>query len=190
MLKKLRKTQSQLQSGFHCCCSSGRHPGLSAVSPREIQRARDEDEAIVLILPVRHSAPQFAFDGRGGRKPQGSVGECSEGLWLGNLFGCKLKISPCGDDSQVPLVTISMCPAASSSMVGVFQKDTPGVFSSREALMGKSGCRWGSWLGVCPHSLPAIWFLSRTQLPGAPVVTQAYATERKHNWTLPFASLD
>lgn len=70
------------------------------------------------------------------------------------------------------------------------QVDTPGVFSSREALTGKSGCRWESWLGVCPHSLPAIWFLSRTQLPGAPVVTQAYATERKHNWTLSFASLD
>jgi len=68
------------------------------------------------------------------------VDECSKGLWLGNLFGCKLKISPCGDDSWVPLVTISMCPAASSSMVGVFQVDTPGVFSSREALMGKSGC--------------------------------------------------
>lgn len=121
MLKKRRKTQSQLQSGFHCCCSSGRHPVLSAVSPREVQRARDEDEAIVFVLPVRHSAPQFAFDGGGERKPQGSVGECSEGLWLGNLFGCKLKISPCGDDNQVPLVTISMCPAASSSMVGVFR---------------------------------------------------------------------
>lgn len=103
-----KKTESQLQSGFHCCHSSGRHPGLSAVSPREVQRAHDEDEAIVFILPVRHSAPQFAFDGGGERKPQGSVGKCSEGLWLGNLFGCKLKISPCGDNNQVPLVTISM----------------------------------------------------------------------------------
>lgn len=83
-----------------------------------------------------------------------------------------------------------MCPAASSSMVGVFQVDTPGVFSSREALMGKKGCRQGSWLGVCPHLLPAIQFLSRTWLPGAPVVSQAYTTERQHNWTLPFASLD
>lgn len=103
-----KKTESQLQSGFCCCRSSGRHPGLSAVSPREVQRAHDEDEAIVSILPVRHSAPQFAFDGGGERKPQGSVGKCSEGLWLGNLFGCKLKISPCGDNNQVPLVTISM----------------------------------------------------------------------------------
>lgn len=57
-------------------------------------------------------------------------------------------------------------------MVGVAQVDTPGVFSSREALMGKSGCRWGSWLGVCPHLLPAIHFLPHTQLPGTPVVTR------------------
>lgn len=108
-LKKWRKKpESQLQSGFHCCCSSGRHPGLSAVSPREVQRAHDEDEAIVFILPVRHLAPQFALDGGGERKLQGSVDECSKGLWLGNLFGCKLNISPCGDDNQVPLVTISV----------------------------------------------------------------------------------
>lgn len=59
---------------FFCCCScyrsNGRHPGLSAVSTREVQRARDGDEAIAFILPVRQSAPQFAFEGGGRREIQ------------------------------------------------------------------------------------------------------------------------
>jgi len=68
------RTQSQSQRVFFCCCScyrsNGRHPGLSAVSTREVQRARDGDEAIAFILPVRQSAPQFAFEGGGRREIQ------------------------------------------------------------------------------------------------------------------------
>lgn len=70
------RTQSQLQNGFcccHCCRSNGRHPSLSAVSPREVQRACDEDEAILLILSVRQSAPQFALEGG---KRKGTTGKC------------------------------------------------------------------------------------------------------------------
>jgi len=117
------------------------------------------------------------------------VGECREGLWLGNLFGCKLKISPCGDNNRVPLVTISMCPVASSSMVGVFQVDTPGVFSSREALAERVGADGDRGLESDLVSyLQSSSFLAHCSQ--APVVSQAYATKRQHNWTLPFASSD
>lgn len=60
-------------------------------------------------------------------------------LWLGSLLGWKVEISPCGDKALVPLVTCLMCPAASSSMVGVIHLDIPSVFCSREALMEEGG---------------------------------------------------
>lgn len=59
----------------------------------------------------------------------------------------------------------------------------------QRSTYGKEWVR-GSWLGVCPHLLPAIQLLSCTQLPGARVMSQAYATERQHNQTLPSASIE
>lgn len=69
-----RELKANCNCCFCCCWSKREHPGLGAVSPRKVQRACDEDEAIIFILPVRQSAPQVAFEEEGGREPQGSVG--------------------------------------------------------------------------------------------------------------------
>jgi len=149
------RTQSQLQSGFccyRCCRAKGKHPGVSAVSPREVQRACDEDVAVVFVLPVRQSASQFAFEGGEGRELQGSEsGWMQRGSMAWKSIWLQIENKPLWGQQSGPTSYYLNVPCGIQQHGRCVPGGHARCVQQQGSTCGKSGCRRGSWLGVRPR---------------------------------------